>query len=264
MTRIMEPSGSLAHTAAVNEGTMVDHFRDRTAAGQQLADALRHYRGRADLLVLGLPRGGVPVAYEVAEALGAPLDVLVVRKLPTPGQPELAMGAIGPGGICVLNDEVVAAHRLSQSAIQNAIIEETDALVRRNLRYRDHRPPIRVAGRTVIVVDDGLATGATMRAALAVLRAREPTRLIVAVPVAPVSTCRVLEHDADEVVCLLKVRWLLSISRWYDSFQPVEDDEVRALLRRAERDHRDAAIHHAGSAHGGHDHGDARAHPTRG
>jgi putative phosphoribosyl transferase len=238
---------------------MLNHFHNRTDAGQRLAEALARYRGQPTLLVLGLPRGGVPVAYEVAKALDAPVDVLVVRKLPTPGQPELAMGAIGPNGICVLNEDVATAHRLSRATIQRAIAEASEELARRDRRYREARPPVRVAGRVVIVVDDGLATGATMRAALAVLRAQEPARLVAAVPVAPESTCRELALDADEVVCLLKVRWMLAISQWYDAFQPVEDEEVRALLRRAERNYREAAAHHGAHTEDSHDDAHARS-----
>ena len=181
---------------------MIRAFRDRAEAGRKLAEKLLEYAGRPDVLVLALPRGGVPVGYEVARALEAPLDVFVVRKLGVPGHEELAMGAIASGGVCVLNDDVVEAAEIPYRVIQAVAARELQELERRERAYRGDRPPLEVRGRTVILVDDGLATGSTMRAAVAAVRRLEPARIIVAVPTAAPSTCAELGHEADECICV--------------------------------------------------------------
>ena len=208
-------------------------FTDRTEAGQRLARALHTYSGRDDLLVLALPRGGVPVAFEVARALGAPLDLLLVRKLGVPGQEELAMGAIASGGIQVLNREVIAATGIGAAEIQAAATRERGELERRATAYRGTRPPPEIAGRCVILIDDGLATGATMRAAVAALRPQQPAELVVAVPVAPRDTLARLRAEADAVVCLEAPQDFYAIGAWYRDFGQLDDDQVRALLARA-------------------------------
>jgi len=208
-------------------------FADRTEAGQRLARALHAYAGRTDLLVLALPRGGVPVAYEVARALGAPLDLLLVRKLGVPGHEELAMGAIASGGIRVLNREVIAATGVGESQIEAAAAREQRELERRAGAYRGERPPPTIAGRCVILIDDGLATGATMRAALAALRPQHPAALVVAVPVAPPETLARLRAEANDVVCLEAPEAFYAIGAWYRDFGQLHDDQVRALLARA-------------------------------
>ena len=205
-------------------------FRDRADAGRMLARELERYRGAPGLIVVGLPRGGVPVGFEVAHALGAPLDVLVVRKLGAPGQEELAFGAIAGGGVQVLNDDVVAELGLGEDAIARAVGNETAELARREQLYRGDRGPLDVTGRTVILVDDGLATGATMRVAALALRAQAPRRLVIAVPVATARTCKELRADADEVVCAHTPRPFLAVGAWYEDFGQTTDDEVRALL----------------------------------
>jgi len=209
-------------------------FRDRTHAGRVLGEALRdQYAGRRNLLVLGLPRGGVPVAFEVARALDAPLDVFVVRKLGVPGHEELAMGAIASGGTRVLNETVVAALGLGEQEIARAAAVERDELERRERAYRDDRGPVEASGRTVILVDDGLATGSTMRAAALALRAQGPERLVVAVPVAAQQTCDELRDDADEVVCVVTPEPFYAVGAWYEDFAPTPDEEVRRLLAAA-------------------------------
>jgi predicted phosphoribosyltransferase len=205
-------------------------FADRRQAGRHLAAALAGYTGIPGLLVLALPRGGVPVAYEVARALRAPMDVFVVRKLGVPGHEELAMGAIAPGGVRVLNDAVIDYLGIPATAINQVAARERQELDRRSRAYRDDRPPPAVAGRTVILTDDGLATGATMRAAVAALRQRGPARVIVAVPTAAPETCAALQSEADEVVCLLSPEPFEGVGRWYQDFSPTTDAEVRQLL----------------------------------
>jgi predicted phosphoribosyltransferase len=212
-------------------------FRDRADAGRALAADLSAYADRDDVVVLGLPRGGVPVAYEVATALGAPLDVFVVRKLGVPGHRELAMGAIADGGTIVMNDDVVVAHGLGPAAIQAVVDAERAEIARRAKAYRDERPPIDVGGRVVIVVDDGLATGATMRVAVSALRANEmaPARILVGVPVGARATCEQLAGIADDVVCVERPKTFTAVGQWYDDFRPTADDQIRELLAAAEK-----------------------------
>jgi predicted phosphoribosyltransferase len=208
-------------------------FHDRYDAGRQLARALEPYAGWGNLLILALPRGGVPVGYEVARALHAPLDVYLVRKLGVPGRPELAMGAIASGGVRILNEGVIAALGISEAVIDAVTAAEMREIERRDQHYRDGCPPLAVPGMTCIVVDDGLATGATMRAALTALRMQGPARIIVAVPTAARETCNELEHEADAVVCLTTPAPFYAVGAWYADFSATEDDEVRALLARA-------------------------------
>ncbi len=205
-------------------------FADRLAAGRRLATALAAYKGQGDVVVLGLPRGGVPVAYEVARALGAPLDVFLVRKLGVPGHEELAMGAIASGGVRVLNEDVLEGLRIPPRVIEDVTDIEAAELERRERAYRGGRPPFDVRGRVVIVVDDGLATGSTMRAAVAALRRLEPARIVVAVPTGASETCAMLRDEADEVVCLTTPDPFHAVGLWYDDFRPTTDDQVRALL----------------------------------
>jgi putative phosphoribosyl transferase len=208
-------------------------FHDRSHAGRVRTEELAAYAGRSSVLILALPRGGVPVGLEVAQALQAPLDVFVVRKLGVPGHEELAMGAIASGGVRVLNDDVVAALGLDEQSIARAAAAETNELERREREYRGERGPVEVAGRTVILVDDGLATGSTMRAAARAVRAQRPRRLVVAVPVASEQTCRELQRDADEVVCPFTPKPFQAVGIWYDDFGQTSDAEVRELLVRA-------------------------------
>jgi putative phosphoribosyl transferase len=210
-------------------------FRDRAHAGRVLGERLRgRYSGTANLLVLGLPRGGVPVAFEVARALDAQLDVFVVRKLGVPGHEELAMGAIASGGTRVLNETVVGALGLGEQEIARAAAVERDELERRERAYRGDRGPVDASGRTVIVVDDGLATGSTMRAAALALQAQGPERLVVAVPVAAEQTCDDLRDDVDEVICVLTPEPFYAVGAWYEDFAPTSDEEVRRLLAAAD------------------------------
>ena len=207
-------------------------FRDRADAGRQLAAALHNYAQLPDVLVLALPRGGVPVGHEVAAQLGAPLDVLVVRKLGTPGQPELAMGAIAGGGVRVLNPHVVDTLGLPQAIIDRVAEQEAKEVERRERLYRGERPPLNVENRTVIVIDDGVATGSTFRAALQCLRGQKPRKLIAAFPVGAAETVEQLRGLADEVICLETPESFTAISLWYREFPQVDDQEVRALLER--------------------------------
>jgi putative phosphoribosyl transferase len=205
-------------------------IKDRTAAGKALADALNVYRGRADLIVLALPRGGVPVAREVASSLGAPLDLMLVRKLGVPGQRELAMGAIASGGIRVMNEDIVRFIGITPREIDQVEAEERKELQRREQAYRGDRPWPELAGQCVILIDDGLATGATMRAAVEAVRTRAPAEIVVAVPVAPPDTIAKLRELADAVICLAEPEPFQAIGLWYVDFSQVSDDEVRDLL----------------------------------
>ena len=208
-------------------------FRDRAEAGRHLLSKLGAYQGRPDVLVLGLPRGGIPVAYEVARGLGAPLDVFVVRKLGVPGQEELAMGAIATGGVRIVNRDVVDALHIPPDVVDRAAAEEARELERREQSYRGERPKPQVAGKTVILVDDGLATGSTMRAAVAALRQQGPARIVVAVPVAAPSTCQELRREVDEIVCFATPEPFMAVGRFYDDFAQTTDEEVTELLAAA-------------------------------
>jgi putative phosphoribosyl transferase len=206
-------------------------FRDRTDAGRQLARAVAA-RGDGNVVVLGLPRGGVPVAAEVAGYLAAPLDVILVRKLGVPGQPELAMGAIGEGGVQVVNDQVVRAAGITSFELQLAIESELAEITIRAQRYRKGRERVPLEGRTVVIVDDGLATGATARAAMLVARANGATRVVLAIPVAPHRSLRMVADIADEVVCLSSPAGFYAVGQAYRHFDPTSDDEVVTLLQR--------------------------------
>ena len=215
-------------------------FRDRRAAGRLVAAKLARYAERPDVVVLALPRGGVPVAYEVAQALDAPLDVFAVRKLGLPGHEELAMGAVATGGVRVLNEQNVRALSLPPDLIDAVAAREQQELARRERLYRGDRPPLDVRGRTVILVDDGLATGATMHAAIEALRAQQPARIVVAVPTAAPETCEALRAKADEVVCAITPEPFYAVGLWYDDFSQTSDDEVRQLLARSAEERRAA------------------------
>jgi putative phosphoribosyl transferase len=208
------------------------YFRDRRDAGLVLANNLAKYKDRPDVLVLGLPRGGVPVAYEVARALNAPLDVFIVRKLGVPGQEELGMGAIATGGVRILHEGIIRELGISSQTVETVTINEQMELARREILYRGDQPPTSIEGRMVIVVDDGLATGSTMKAALAALRLQRPARLIVAVPTAPAETVAELRNMADEVVCPLTPEPFYAVGGSYANFSQTTDEEVRNLIRR--------------------------------
>jgi putative phosphoribosyl transferase len=215
----------------------MSRYQDRRHAGRVVAEALRHYAGRSDVVVLALPRGGVPVAYEVATRLGVPLDVFVVRKLGLPGHEEFAMGAIASGGVIVHNRELIEGLGIPKAAIERIVEAEQAELSRREQLYRAGRPPLDVTGRTVILVDDGLATGSTMRAAVAALRQRGARRIVVAVPIAAPSTCEELAEEADEIVCAATPEPFVAVGLWYANFEQTTDDEVRELLEAAAREH---------------------------
>jgi predicted phosphoribosyltransferase len=216
-------------------------FRNRLDAGRQLAEKLMKYADRPDVLVLALPRGGVPVAYEVARALHAPLDVFLVRKLGVPGHQELAMGAIGSGGVRVLNEDVVRTLRIPAQEIEAVAAGEQRELQRREREYRDDRPAPDVRDRTVILVDDGLATGSTMRAGVAALRRQHPARIVVAVPVGAAETCADFGGEADEVICGRTPEPFYAVGLWYGDFSQTSDEEVRDLLELAAEEHASAA-----------------------
>jgi len=205
-------------------------FADRHDAGRRLAPLLQHYAEREDAIVLGLPRGGVPVAYEIARRLQLPLDVFVVRKLGVPGREELAMGAVASGGICRINDPMIAALGIDREEVRETIARESREVERREAAYRGNRPAPDFENKTVILTDDGLATGATMAAAVAALRDRNPARIVVAVPVAPREVCAALEREADEVVCLWTPEPFEGVGQWYVDFSQLSDDDVRTLL----------------------------------
>jgi putative phosphoribosyl transferase len=205
-------------------------YRDRSEAGQVLAKRLLAYANRNDTIVLALPRGGVPVAYEVARALHAPLDVFLVRKLGVPGHEELAMGAVASGGLRVLNEQVVRGLGIPQSVIESVAAWELEEVRRRERLYRGDRPPPLVRGKTVILVDDGLATGSTMLAAVKALRQQEPARIVVAVPIAAPDTCELLRSEVDDVVCSVTPEPFYAVGLWYEDFSQTTDEEVRELL----------------------------------
>jgi predicted phosphoribosyltransferase len=206
-------------------------YDDRQQAGAVLARRLEHFKGRGDVVVLALPRGGVPVAHEVARALGAPLDVFLVRKLGVPGHRELAMGAIASGGVRFVNDDVVRAYRIPESAIDAVAREEEVELERRERTYREGRSPVELRGRTILLIDDGLATGASMNAAVTAVRAHDPAQVVVAVPVGSPDTCREFADVADEIVCARAPQSFAAVGQWYRDFSEISDEEVRALLR---------------------------------
>ena len=208
-------------------------FRNRSEAGRWLADRLKAYAQRPDVIVLALPRGGVPVGFELARALEAPLDVFLVRKLGLPGQEELAMGAIATGGVRVLNDDVVQALAVPESVIDDVARREEQELRRREEAYRGSQAPPDVRGKVAILVDDGLATGSTMRAAVRAVKQMQPARVVVAVPVAAASTRDDLATEVDEIVCETPPEPFLAVGRWYEDFSQTTDDEVRDLLERA-------------------------------
>jgi putative phosphoribosyl transferase len=211
-------------------------FKDRTEAGKYLASQLSNYADRGDVVVLALPRGGVPVAYEVARALRAPLDIFLVRKLGVPGHEELAMGAIATGGVRVLNNDVVDYYQIPEEAIDDVADREVQELKRRQRAYRGDRPEPDVRGKTVILVDDGLATGSTMRAAAAALRHQDPAKTVVAVPVSAPQTCDEYRMGVDEIICAATPEPFYGVGQWYLDFSQTTDDEVRELLDRARQE----------------------------
>jgi putative phosphoribosyl transferase len=210
-------------------------FLDRRDAGKQLAERLMHYRGLPEVLVLGLPRGGLPVAFEVARKLHTPLDIFLVRKLGAPGHEELAMGAIASGGVRVLNRDVIRELSIAESDIEAVAAREELELERRERDYRGDCPTLEVRGRTTILIDDGLATGATMRAAIAALRRLDAGKIVVAAPVAAPRTCADMELEVDEMVCLASPQWFEAVGEWYEDFTQITDGEVRNLLRKRNR-----------------------------
>ncbi|MGJ3244873.1 MAG: phosphoribosyltransferase [Elainellaceae cyanobacterium] len=221
-------------------------FQDRTEAGQNLATTLRLYANRPDVIVLGLPRGGIPVAYEVAKDLSAPLDVYVVRKLGVPQHEELAMGAIATGGVRYLNERVVGPLKISPDVIDRVALKEQRELERREQAYRGNRPAPELRDRIVILVDDGLATGATMQAAIAALRRQHPAKIIGAVPIAAPEVCKTLADQVDDMICVETPQPFYAVGLWYKNFSQTTDDEVRQLLKQAECRQQ----HLAGSAKG--------------
>jgi putative phosphoribosyl transferase len=215
-------------------------FRDRAEAGRVLATKLTGFAGRGDVVVLALPRGGAVVGYEVAQALNAPLDVFVVRKLGTPGQPELAMGAIASGGVIALNPDVVHALNIPDEVIRHVAAREQQEVERREREYRGNRPPLPLPHQVIILVDDGLATGSTMRAAVTAVRDRDPAAIVVAAPVAAASTCGELrsESEVDHVICLVTPEHFQAVGQWYEEFPQISDEEVRELLERSTAEQR--------------------------
>ncbi|HYL12013.1 MAG TPA: phosphoribosyltransferase [Terriglobales bacterium] len=208
-------------------------FADRAEAGRILASKLSAYSRRNDVIVLGLPRGGVPVAFQVAQALHAPLDVLVVRKLGTPWNSELAMGAIASGGVQVLDLSIVKELCVTEEAIQEVVDSEHRELERRERLYRGNRPPLELAHKTVILVDDGIATGSSILAAVSAIRRRQAARVVVAIPVAPASGCSAIRMEADEVINVAEPEMFLAVSQWYENFSEISDEDVRMLLEKA-------------------------------
>ncbi|MBG0742710.1 MAG: phosphoribosyltransferase [Cylindrospermopsis raciborskii KL1] len=209
---------------------MLMKFHNRIQAGKMLGESLIDYANHENLLVLALPRGGVPVGWEIAKAVNAPLDVCIVRKIGVPGQKELAMGAIGAGGVRVFNRDVIATLGIDRDVIETVVSQELEELKRREQTYRGSAPPIKVENKTVILVDDGIATGATIRAAIAVLKQQKPSKIVVAIPVASASTYRELESEVDEVVCLQTPEFFSAIGFWYEDFSQTSDQEVCEIL----------------------------------
>lgn len=214
---------------------MLERFHDRNEAGRKLADALISYANKPNLLVLGLPRGGVPVAYAVAEKLHAPLDVFLVRKLGVPGYEELAMGALAWGDVTVFNEEIVSSIHISQNAIKSAIARESEELKRRNTEYRGNKPFPKITGKTIILIDDGLATGATMKAAVTAIQQLHPEKLVVAIPVAAVDSYQTIKQMVDEIVCLETPEPFYAVGAWYSDFSQTTDGEVITLLKQAHK-----------------------------
>jgi putative phosphoribosyl transferase len=208
-------------------------FQDRVDAGRQLAKSLASYANQKDVLVLGIPRGGVPVAFEVAQALHAPLDILLVRKLGTPGQTELAMGAIASGGVRILDHQLIDGLGITEQQLADTIATQEAELARRERLYRGVRPDVSAQGKTIILVDDGIATGSSMLAAIAALRTLQPKKIVVAVPVAPPHADQQIQKVADEFVCLDTPRSFFGVGQFYENFSQTEDSDVSALLQRA-------------------------------
>lgn len=208
-------------------------FRDRSDAGRRLALRLTAYADRPDVLVLGLARGGLPVAFEIAQELNAPLDVFVVRKLGVPGYPEYAMGAIASGGVRVIDDQAVHSLSIPTSVINEVAADELRELERREQVYRGRHLPLQISGRLVIVVDDGMATGWSMAAAITALRSHQPARIIVAVPVAARQACEELRADVDELVCLIEPESFIAVGQWYEDFRHIRDQDVHEILAKA-------------------------------
>ena len=215
---------------------MSRRFRDRTDAGRALGVRLAAYAHRSDVLVLALPRGGVPVAFEIAKALPAPLDVFLVRKLGVPGHEELAMGAIASGGVRVLNQEAIGCSDLPDWLIDHVANREQRELERRERVYRGDRPALDIQDRTIILVDDGLATGSSMRAAATALRQMKPIKIVIAVPVSPPETCAAFRNEVDDVICAITPEPFIAVGAWYSDFSQTSDEEVRRLLDQASRD----------------------------
>ncbi len=210
-------------------------FKNRQDAGQKLAEKLTEYAGRDDVLILALPRGGVPVAFEVAQKLNAPLDVFLVRKLGVPGHEELAMGAIASGGVRVLNERTINYLNIPEEIIDRVVAKEQRELERREIEYRDALPPPVVRGKTVILVDDGLATGSTMRAAVIALKQMKPDKIVVAVPVASDESCREFRQAVDATICVITPEPFYGVGLWYEDFSQTTDEEVRELLKKSEQ-----------------------------
>lgn len=208
-------------------------LQDRAAAGRGLVEPLLKYAHRADVIVLALPRGGVPVAYEVATALQVRLDLMLVRKLGVPSHEEFAMGAIASGGIQILNEDALRSHPIDRASFDAVLARETRELLRREQAYRGNRPPVQLKDQVVILIDDGLATGASMMAAVHAVRRQAPARIVVAVPVAPLETVEALRSEVDEVICPIMPEWMISIGYWYLNFTQTSDEEVIQLLQRA-------------------------------
>ncbi len=213
---------------------MAMNYDDRYQAGRVLVDSLKNYAKRTDVIVLALPRGGVPVGYEIANKLSLPLDIFIVRKLGVPGHEELAMGAIASGGITILNDEIVNLLHISTEAIDKIQKSEQEELLRRERVYRGKKPSPELLGKTIILVDDGIATGYTMRAAIAALKQKKPAKLIVAIPVAARSTCAEIAPLVDELICPMRPVNFYAVGLWYDNFSQTTDEEVMQLLQQYE------------------------------